>query len=35
MEGTKKLYEAGGERADMWFFELFHLLDDMLTELKE
>ena len=33
MEGTKKLYETSG--GDMWFFELFHHLDDCRAALAK
>jgi hypothetical protein len=28
-EGTKRIYEGQGDRADMWFFELWHFLGDV------
>ena len=37
MEGAKNLYEdrSKSTNGDMWFFELFHFLDDVTTELKK
>jgi hypothetical protein len=32
-EGTKRIYEGQGDRADMWFFELFHFLGDVQEAL--
>jgi hypothetical protein len=31
--GTKRIYEGQGDRADMWFFELFHFLGDVESAL--
>lgn len=32
--GAKKLYEAQGDRADMWLFELYHHLHDCAAALR-
>lgn len=32
--GTKRKYEAEGDRADMWLFELWHFLGDVIAALK-
>jgi hypothetical protein len=33
-EGAKKLYNSGPNDGDMWFFELFHHLNDCAAALK-
>lgn len=33
-EGTKRLYESQGDRADMWLFELWHFLGDVEAALQ-
>lgn len=37
MQGAKRLYEGNGSsnvKGDMWFFELFHHLDDCARALR-
>ena len=33
-KGAKKMYDAQGERADMWLFELYHHLDDCAAAFR-
>lgn len=33
-QGTKKLFEAGPNQGDMWFFELYHHLEDCAKALR-
>lgn len=33
-EGTRRIYEGQGDRADMWFFELWHFLGDVHAALQ-
>ena len=35
MVGAKKLYDAQGEHADIWLFELYHHLDDCAAALRK
>lgn len=30
-EGAKRLYEKEPNKGDMWFFELYHFLTDVMT----
>jgi hypothetical protein len=32
-EGTRRLFEAGANEGDMWFFELWHFLGDVQEAL--
>jgi hypothetical protein len=34
MQGAKKLYDSGPNQGDMWFFELYHHLDDCAAALR-
>jgi hypothetical protein len=34
-EGAKRIYEGQGAKADMWYFELFHFLDDVEKALSD
>lgn len=35
MEGTKKLYDNAPNEGDMWFFELYHHLNDCAAALRK
>lgn len=34
MKGAKRLYDAGPNQGDMWFFELYHHLHACAVELR-
>lgn len=35
MRGTKKKYDKGPDAGDMWFFELYHHLQDCANALRK